>query len=253
MNPRAPRSFEVVLPVGVADGEGNLITDVVLRKMTGREEAVLADRKYQRNGGKLVTELLSQCIVSIGGRQADRRLVRTMTSVDRNFLLLKLRAITFGSELEARYTCPGCGSVDVVTEDLDELPVRPATGSSEIEIELEDGYLDKEGMLHSSMILRLPNGGDEEAVAGQIRENASTGKNALLGRCMISLGQVERHRIEAMGSRILADLTLSDRRLIDRTMTERTPGVDLTRHLDCPDCGHEHEANLDLSNFLSLA
>jgi len=221
--------------------------------MTGREEAVLADRKFQRNGGKLVTELLSQCIVSLGGRPAERRMVRRMTSVDRNFLLLKLRAITFGAELDARYSCPSCGTVDMVTEDLDELPVRPATGSGEIEIELEDGYFDKEGHVHTSVVLRLPNGADEEAVAGQIRDNASTGKNALLGRCLISLGSIERHRLEAMGSRILADLTLSDRRLIDRTMTEMTPGVDLTRQLECPDCGHEHEANLDMSNFLSLA
>ena len=50
--------------------------EVVLRKMTGREEAILADRSYQRNGGKLVTELLHSCIVRArrprGRTAADR-------------------------------------------------------------------------------------------------------------------------------------------------------------------------------------
>jgi hypothetical protein len=47
------REFEVTLPIGYTDGEGSTHRRVVLRKMTGREEAILADRKYARNGGKL--------------------------------------------------------------------------------------------------------------------------------------------------------------------------------------------------------
>ena len=35
--------------------------------MTGREEAILADRANQRNGGKLVTELLHSCIIRFEG------------------------------------------------------------------------------------------------------------------------------------------------------------------------------------------
>lgn len=249
---RPGRTFEVRLPVGLAGDEG-VHRDAVIRKMTGREEAILADRKFQRNGGKLVTELLAACTESIGGQPADRAAIRAMTSVDRNYLLIRLRAVTFGSELEARYTCPACGHVELVTEDLDELPVRQADGSMDCEVDLLDGYVDRDGELHTDLRLRLPDGSDEEAVASQMRDNASTGKNALLGRCIVSLGTVPRSRIEAMGSRILADLTLGDRRLIDRALAEAAPGVDLTRNLECPDCGHGYSANLDLSNFLSLA
>ena len=54
----AQREFELTLPIGYTDPEGGTHRRVVLRKMTGREEAILADRKYARNGGKLVTELL---------------------------------------------------------------------------------------------------------------------------------------------------------------------------------------------------
>jgi hypothetical protein len=251
------REYEATLPIGVADDEGARHRRVTLRKMTGREEAILADRRFQRNGGRLVSELLHACVLSIGELAPNgRSTVTGMTSVDRNYLLLRLRSITFGPELEATYSCPSCGHADHVTEDLDELPVRAlADGDegAEVVVELEDGYVDREGQVHTTLRLRLPTGADEEAVAPQMRENSSTGKNALLGRCIVSLGDVPRHKIEAMGSKILADLTMTDRRRIDKAMADSTPGVDLTRRMECPDCGHAYATSLDLSHFLALA
>ena len=125
-----------------------------------------------------------------------------MSSADRNYLLLRLRSITFGSELEATYTCPGCGESISTLEDLDELPVRMLPEGEEqqdLTIELEDGYVDREGQVHTALTMRLPTGADEEAVAPQMRENASLGKNALLARCAKSLGEVPTHRLEALG------------------------------------------------------
>jgi hypothetical protein len=253
--PPARRTFDVTLPVGWTDAQGVTHREVVLRKMTGREEAILADRKYQRNGGKLVTELLHSCILRIGEHEANGRgPVTQMTSADRNYLLLKLRSITFGAELQATYTCPACAEQLPVTENLDELPVRSGgedDGGSEVAVELEDGWVDREGLVHTALRLRLPTGADEEAVAPQLRENASLGKNALLARCIVSLGDVPAYRVEGMGPRIMSDLTMSDRRLIDRALNDAAPGVDLVRELDCPACGKHFSASLDMSNFLA--
>jgi hypothetical protein len=253
----ARREFEFTLPVGYTDTEGTVHRDVVLRKMTGREEAILADRKYQRNGGKLVTELLHSCIVRLGGIDPNGRgPVTGMTSADRNYLLLKLRSITFGSELEATYACPGCGERLQVTEELDDLPVRElADGDSrgEIAVELEDGWVDREGQVHTALRLRLPTGADEEAVAPQMRENASVGKNALLARCIISLGDVPAYRLDGMGPRIMSELTMTDRRLIDRALNDAAPGIDLVRPMECPSCGKQFTTSLDMSNFLATA
>ena len=52
--------------------------------------------------------------------------------------------------------------------------------------------------------------------------------------------------------RILADLTMTDRRLIDRALNEAAPGVELVRTIECENCGHEFRTTLDLSHFLSL-
>src|SRR4051812_43212944 len=93
--PAGRRSFEFELPIGVRDGEGRLHRTGTLRKMTGRDEAILADPQNQRNGGKLVTELLSSCVTSLGDLPAvNGGVVADMYSADRNYLLLRLRSAT---------------------------------------------------------------------------------------------------------------------------------------------------------------
>jgi len=254
--PARVREFEFTLPIGVAGSDGAVHRGVVLRKMTGREEAILADRRYQRNGGKLVTELLHSCIVRLGDHEKNgSSIVSKMYSADRNFLLLKLRTITFGPELQASYTCPACGEMMKLVEDLDDLPVRgldDSESADEIKVELEDGYVDRDGTVHTALTLRLPTGADEEAVAAQMRQNASEGKNALLSRCLKSLGEIPKHRLEAIGPRILSDLTLTDRRLIDKALNQAAPGVDLIRPIECLHCGNKFNSSLDLSHFLAM-
>jgi hypothetical protein len=252
------REFEFSLPVGVVDDSGQRSRRVVLRKMTGREEAILADKRNQRNGGKLVTELIASCVVAIGEQPRNgttSKIVSQMYSVDRNYLLLKLRSITFGAELQTSYTCPHCSEVLRMTEDLDELPVKMlenAEGAEDISLELGDGYLDRDGQLYTSVTLRLPTGADEEAVAPQMRQNPAEGKNGLLARCLRSFGDMPKHRLEAIGTKIIGELTLADRRMIDRALNQAAPGVSMVRHIDCPFCGQSFNATLDLSRFLAL-
>jgi DNA-directed RNA polymerase subunit RPC12/RpoP len=249
------RQTEVTLPIGYTDGSGHLHKQVLVRKMTGRDEALLADPANQRNGGRLVSALLESCVRPVGDLPPlGRRDIDAMYSVDRNFLLIKLRSLTFGPDLAACYTCPSCGDRFETIEDLDELPttVLPAGELPEdIAVELRDGYLDKDGSLHTSMILRLARGDDESAAAPQMRKNASLGKNALLARCLRRLGDMPQHRVEALGTKIFADLTLGDRRLIDKAFNDAAPGIDLIRELDCPACGHAIRASLDMTNFLA--
>jgi hypothetical protein len=251
----ARRETEVILPIGIDTG-GGICRTVMLRKMTGREEAMLADPANQRNGGRLVTSLLASCITRIPGIDTvDRAVVEQMYSADRNFLLLRLRSFTFGSELEASYACPSCGNRFEVIEDLDALPVRSLPEGEQPEdvvVELEDGYVDRDGSVHTAITLRPARGDDETAVASQMRKNASLGKNALMARCMKSFGDLPAHRVDALGAKILADLTLTDRRIIDRAFNDAAPGVSLVREMDCPSCGAEFRSNLDMTNFLAL-
>jgi hypothetical protein len=257
--PRRPREYEVALPVGYLDAEGRLHRTATLRKMTGHEEALLADRKLRANAGRLVTELLNGCVRSLGDlTKVNRQVIGELTSPDRNFLLLELRKLTFGSDLEASYTCPSCRETTVAIEDLDTFPVRVSdtAGIPEIVVELEDGFEDRDkDAWYDVLRFRLPLGVDEERVAMVARENAAKGTNALLARCLVSVSgdgeEMPDNRREALGTKILSDLTMGDRARIEKTFRDEMPGVDLSRDFDCGSCSRPMHTSLDLTSFFT--
>jgi hypothetical protein len=255
MSERPLREFEFELPVGYTDEAGRVHRSALLRKMTGREEMLLADRKLRQNGGRLVTELLASCVRRLGELEpVPRDVVSRLCSPDRNYLLVELRKITFGTTMETVYDCPACGEANRSLEDLDELAVRrvDGEGARDVVVELDDGYSDGDGALYTTMVFRLPTGGDEERVAGTLKANASEGMSALLSRCLVAVGDMPQPRREALGTKIMTDLTLADRARIDRAFRRDMPGVDLLRELECESCGRRFERNLDLSSFFSL-
>jgi hypothetical protein len=250
-----PREFEFTLPVGYVDADGRQHRTAVLRKMTGRDEAVMADKANRNNGARMITELLGNCLVRLGGLERPGRAVaQALFSADRYYLLVKLREITFGAEMQATYVCPTCREANLAVEDLSALEVNRLDDGElpqEIVVELGDGYQDRSGRVYNSMVFRMPTGGDEEKVAPVIRENPSSGKNALMARCLRSVGDMARQRLEGLGTSIFADLTLSDRARIDKALNNGGPGVRMRRDVTCNGCGRQFTATLDMTNFLS--
>lgn len=257
--PPRVREHDVSLPIGYVDQDGRLHRTASLRKMTGHEEALLADRKLRANAGRLVTELLTGCVRRLGDlSQVTRQVIGELTSPDRNFLLLELRKLTFGSKLEASYTCPSCRETMVAVEDLESFPVKvvESAGEPEITVELEDGYEDRgKEAWYDAMRFRLPTGVDEERVAMAARDNPARGTNALLARCLVAVTgdgeEMPASRREVLGTRMLSDLTMGDRARIDRAFRDGMPGLDLTREFDCENCGRPIRTSLDLTSFFT--
>jgi len=163
-------------------------------------------------------------------RPVNAQLISSLSSPDRNYLLMELRKLTFGNDIEANYACPVCSEHTHVSQDLEELPVRKLNGegpSLQITVELVDGFEDK-GNLYDSLVFRLPNGIDEERVAGISRDNPSRGMTALLTRCLVGLGEMASDRRESLGTKVINDLTMSDRARIEQAFRDEMPGVDMT-------------------------
>jgi len=245
----------VTLPVGLEDAEtGDVLRELTLRKMTGNEEAVLAEPKLRRNGGKLVSALIAGC-ARVDGKPLGVEAARRLTSADRNFLLLELRRLTFGDLMDAQYTCPRCGTATHVMEDLDDLPIRTVDDGAtdaDIEVHLDDGYRDADGNVHHDLVFRLPTGADEEAAHALRDDNPSRQRDALITNCLLSVGDLEPRRMRALGVRLLADLSMGDRRLIQRRFEEAVPGPELARTVTCDRCGDEFRQSLDMTHFFEL-
>jgi hypothetical protein len=249
------RTFEFELPIGYLDADGKLHKTAVLRKMTGRDEALMSDKRNRNSGARLITELLGSCLVRLGTvDKPGLKVAQGLYSADRHFLLLKLREITFGSEMQGTYSCPTCHSASVTEEDLSTLDiVKLADGDmpDDVVVELEDGYVERSGEAYRTLVFRLSTGADEEKVAPIIRENPAHGKNALLARCLKAIGDMPHSRAEVLGTSIFNDLTMKDRTLIDRALNNGGPGVKMRREINCHSCGRYFTASLDFSNFLS--
>jgi len=246
----------VVLPVGGLDETGAELRELTLRKMTGNEEALLAEPRARHNGGKLITALLANCVRTADAERLPSAVIRRLSSADRNYLLLELRRLTFGDEMQARYRCPRCQSTTAVTEDLAEIDVRRLDGDAdavEIPVELADGYRDPDRGCQRELVFGLPTGEDEEAAASGRDGNAARQRDALLARCLRRVGDLEPRRVSALGARVLADLSMSDRRLVQRALDAAAPGPDLTRLIVCDHCDEKFRTTLDMSQFFPLA
>lgn len=243
--------FEVRLPIGLTDQGGSIRRDAVLRKMRGHEEALLYDANLI--AGRLVTELLKNCLVRLGDQTpATAETVRSLYSADRNYLLLELRRITLGDRMPAAYRCPRCDCVVQVQENLSELTVRwlePDQSLEDIHLELEDGYTDRQGDRHTKMTLTLPTGIDEEFVTPMVVKDPLKARDALVLRCIKQFGTLSPRALEAYGVKILRNLTMGDRLRLQACFNGSTPGVNFMHQVACDACGAVFDGALDISSF----
>lgn len=247
--------YEVELPVGYSDPAGRLHRRATLRKMRGHDELLLYDTAL--NPGRLVSELLSSCLLRLGElAPVPVEVAAELYTADRNYLLLALRRITLGDALRAGYRCPGCGAEVTVQEDLGGLAVRRlADGErlADLRVELEDGYVDRDGVRHSEVLLTLPRGVDEEFVAPMLVKDPLKAQDALLLRCIKRFGSLPQAVLEAYGVKILRDLTLGDRRRLQCAFSAQLPGVDFVRLVECGQCGTRFESVLDVADFFAVS
>jgi hypothetical protein len=243
--------FEVHLPIGYVDAAGKIHRRALLRKMRGHEEAILYDPTFA--AGRLVTELLTGCLVRLGELETvDANAVAQLFSADRNYLMLELRRITLGDRLQASYQCPGCNASVAVVEDLGNVEVRRLEDEETLEditLTLEDGYIDQQGNRHTELTLSLPRGEDEEFVTPMVAKDPLKAQDALILRCIKRFGKLPKAALEAYGVKILRDLTLGDRQRLQNCFNGQSPGVNFVRTVQCGACGIAFEGLMDVSNF----
>ena len=243
--------YSVELPVGLLDPSGRLHRTAALRKMRGYEEDLLYDTRL--DGGRLITALLSACVVRVGDvSPVTAELIAELTSADRDYLLVELRRISLGSRLDGQHTCPACRAPLRVVDDLGALPVRRLPADAlpySVDLELEDGYTDREGTTHRTVTLRLPTGHDESFVARTAERDPIRARDALLLRCITAFGDLGPAQLEGFGGQVLRSLSLADRRTLWQAFVHDRPGVDFHRRIDCPQCGHRFRAVMDAADF----
>jgi hypothetical protein len=236
-----------LLPGGYVDKDVMVHREVELIPLTGREEEFLAASRQQESAS-LVTAVLSRCIRRIGTiRPVSQEVARNLLIADRQYLLLKLREVTFGDQVRANLFCPwpDCSKRVAINFSINDIPIRESedkgpsymmTLSPEVAGELRED--DRE------ITFRLPNGADQEAISPLLAENEARALAKLLGRCIQSIG-----RLTNPGEAVISRLSPAARLAIEQQMEMVAPKVELAMDVNCHECGREFSAPFDLHRF----
>ncbi|HEV2708106.1 MAG TPA: hypothetical protein VGV59_19475 [Pyrinomonadaceae bacterium] len=234
-----PEEGRFLLPCGYVDGEGVLHEEVELAPLDGRDEEYLACMRADASTAAVVTGLLSRCVKRLGSfERIDAALVRDLNVCDRDYLIIKARQMTFGAKVEAVLGCENeqCGAPLDVSFFLDELHIerKPA----------HERFFD--APLSSPVEMRLPTGGDQEALAAVYRTDHERSLRLLLARCLRCAGD-ETHVEEAFVERLSPD----ELQAIETEMARRTPQVGVELEGTCPECRAPFSTTLDFTAFFA--
>lgn len=239
-----------LLPGGYWDANGVLHRKAELTALTGREEELLAD-KAAGITASLVTALLVRCVRCIGTIQpVTEDVARELLVGDRQYLLIKLRQLTFGDHVDATVRCPwpDCGEAVDIDFKISEVPIKENGASTPLhnmELSPEAAATSGLGSDELRARFRLPNGRDQEMLAPLLARNEAEALTQLLCRCICSIGAEEHASPEQVRK-----LSSAARLEIERQMEQAAPGVDLTLEAKCPQCGRAFPVPFDAQDFL---
>ena len=239
---------EFVLPVGFIDQEGVEHRVVKLTPMTGETEEAIADPKVKDNGGKIITTLLASVVSEIGTLpRVTKEMIRELTTIDRDFLLVKNRQVSLGDEVEFVDTCHACGAKNEVNVDLTKIEAKYLQKSEDREqtFELPNGYVDAGGKNHKKITITLPTGRIQERVAQVVRGNVASATTIMLQLITIKLGD-----LEFINPDVFRKMTKKDRNFISNRLTDIEAGIDFSSVVYCSDCGAEFTTSIPLQSLL---
>lgn len=204
-------------------------TEIEIMEMTGVEEEILTNQRLIRSGDA-VNQVLKNCIIRIGENQdISMKNVLDMLSGDRLFVLVKLRQVSLGDEVELELTCPNtaCRAKDQVTVNLDDLPVTPYGEEREFVLTLP---------VSGSKVRFVHLDGHKEKRLAQMQEPS------ISAAMMVRIVDIDGN---APSKKALNEMSMRDRSALRAEMLRVDAGIDTTIECDCESCGTRIRTRLE--------
>lgn len=239
---------------GYKDESGIYHKTFELEEIGGAEEEAISKAEIKQNGAKIIRTLLAMCCTRIGDISRDDvkkdkwiSIIQSLDVGDQDIMLLRLREISKGNEIEVEHKCPNpeCGKKLTTIIETSELEIVPYDGEEVIDFELPRGFKDREGNYHTKGKIRRPIGLDREILDPISRNNIGRANTLMLTRCILE--------VEGMKNITDADvrnLKTRDREYLYKLLVDKQYGVKLTADLICPYCAEEFTGNLNMVNFI---
>lgn len=235
-----------LLPGGFLDSEGNRRRAVQLRPLTGREEEWIADPARGWTEAALVTALLRRCVERIGPDRPTDAIIRSLAAGDRDYLMLRLRQITFGPQVLITLVCPRgeCAEKMDVDLALDQIAISPKPLAPHYAVTLsEAAAFGEAGRPQREIVFRIPNGADQEAARDWLPLGAREQVVRLLARCLLKIGgaAVTPDRVASLPDKAIEEIT--------EAMERSSPQVQIEMEARCPECGETFLHDFEIVPF----
>lgn len=243
--PSPPEALDnqVTLPGGLVDRlSGTVDREAEVRELDGEDEEAII--RVSGNFAKMLDTILQRGVVSIGGQPAKRAVLDRLLSGDRDALLVAVRRVTFGNEMEMTGRCPECGSEQTLSVDLStDVP------ETVLDDPIEDSQFTHTCKTGKTVVANLPDGGVHRALAEVKEPNEAVLNSVLLAKTVESInGQPV-----LSPQQVKKDLSMRERREVIDEINRRTPGPRLSEvKRPCSTCEAEIAVPLSLASLFLL-
>jgi hypothetical protein len=218
-------------------GDGPLDGILHLRPMTGEEEQILASPKYMKKGVG-INMIFQRCVKET--IKADELL-----AVDRTYLLIAIRNVSYSHEYEVEIKCPDCGKKSNNMIRLDQLIVNTCPEN------FRPPLIDALPKSSLNFTWHLPRGKDENMVTEYREKRAKEYGDAavddsLLYRIALMLDNLESVRDKTELMILLKKLPIQDVAYLRSIASDPPFGVDTKINITCPICYHDFDVELPL-------
>lgn len=234
----APADDAVVLPGGlVIDNE--VFRQATVRELNGDDEEHIA-RAIAGNPARYNQVLLERGVVSVGPHKSDEALLDKLLTGDRDMLILGIRRVTYGDEMDMTVSCGHCGVESKIRVTFaDDVPIKALDwDAADVEhlVELRKGVA----------TVRLATGAEQRHVLSLENKTVSELNTELFAKCVISINE------ERVNGRvdIVKKLSMADRQTVLDWLIDNQPGpqYDQVKHA-CVVCGKETPLSLTAADM----
>lgn len=214
--------------------------EVTIRNMTTAEEKMLLG-----SAEDVFDQIIKKCVTEPEDFDIDQ-----IPLMDKNFLYVKLRVVSYGPEYKFEYKCPECGKISSTTIDLDELEVEG----------LPDDFTDPFDTFElpvsgDKIALTLPRNKDFNRVRNQVKRYQTKFPDAIgdegwVFGMMVFISAVNDKEVDASLHNYVENLHVRDAAYLRHRINKLAAGIDRDTTVHCPKCGNDVEVTIPMgANF----
>lgn len=229
-----PPDTSVELAAGLLDPFRGLITTAEVRELNGADEEAISKAS---DAGKALLTILDRAVVKLGDEPATKEDLSMLLAGDRELLLLAIRRVTFGDEVNLEgEICPKCPERQAMVINLSEdVKIKKLESDRVFTVKCKVGLVE----------VMLPNGVTQKELVNATTKTAAELDTVVLKSCVKSI-----NGIPVIDAEQVKLLSIKDRRDILKAISDRNPGPQLSEvSKPCKFCGSEVPLPMTLADL----